>query len=154
MVITFCGHSILSNIDVEMIKTSIKDIVKNFYQKEPITFYLGGYGDFDNIAKAACLGFKKEHPNCSLIFITPYIEEDYLKSKDITNLGYDEIMYPHLEEVPKRFAIVKRNEWMIDNSDLLIAYIDYSIGGAYKTFEYAQKQKINTINLGHFNQKI
>ena len=43
---------------------------------------------------------------------------------------------------------------MIDNSDLLIAYIDYSIGGAYKTFEYAQKQKINTINLGHFNQKI
>ena len=51
-------------------------------------------------------------------------------------------IYPDgLEFVPQKLAIIKRNEWMVDNSSFLIAYIDHEWGGAYRTFKYAQRKK-------------
>lgn len=151
MIITFCGHAQLAQINREVLKSSIKDIIKQGAGGDNVTFYLGGYGDFDSIAEVACLEYKKEHGNCSLIFIAPYSDLNYLKSITGKNV-YDEVMCPHIEGIQSKYAIVKRNEWMVDNSDLLIAYIDYSIGGAYKTFRYGQKKKIQTINLGHLSE--
>lgn len=47
-------------------------------------------------------------------------------------------------------AIVKRNEWMIDKSSFLIAYIDHEWGGAYRTFKYAKRKKhIKVINIAN-----
>ena len=61
---------------------------------------------------------------------------------------FDESIYPDIEKTPPRFAIVKRNEWMINNSDFLIAYVEHNWGGAAKTLEYAKKKKhIKTINI-------
>ena len=37
---------------------------------------------------------------------------------------------------------------MINNSDFLISYVNYSWGGAVKTVEYAIKKKIQVVNLG------
>lgn len=60
---------------------------------------------------------------------------------------FDSSVYPNIEKVPKRFAILKRNEWLINNSDFLIAYV-HRLGGAHKTLEYAQKKKhIKVINI-------
>lgn len=56
--------------------------------------------------------------------------------------NYDEIIYPPLEKIPKKFAILRRNEWMIDNADLVIAYIRRSWGGAAQTLKYAQKKHL------------
>ena len=39
-------------------------------------------------------------------------------------------MYPLLENVIPRFAISKRNEWMIDKADLIIAFVNHEYGGA------------------------
>ena len=60
---------------------------------------------------------------------------------------YDEIAYPPLENIPPRLAIIKRNEWMIDKADIIIAYVEYSYGGAYKAFEYAGKKQKRIFNL-------
>ena len=61
---------------------------------------------------------------------------------------YDGSVYPDLENTPPRFAIIKRNEWMIDKSDFLIAYVKNSFGGANKTLSYAKKRrKIKIINM-------
>lgn len=56
---------------------------------------------------------------------------------------FDDTIYPDIEKVPPGFAIIKRNEWMIDNSDFLIAYVKNDFGGAYKTLQYAEKKKNN-----------
>ena len=55
--------------------------------------------------------------------------------------GYDETVYPPLESVPKRYAISRRNEWMVRESDIVIAYVIRGFGGAAKTLEYAQRKK-------------
>ena len=60
---------------------------------------------------------------------------------------FDSIVYPPLEAVPLKFAIIKRNEWMIREADLVITYISHSFGGAYKSMRYAQRKKKRVINL-------
>lgn len=50
-----------------------------------------------------------------------------------------------IEKTPPKFAIIKRNEWMIDKSDFLIAYVEHNWGGAYRTLEYAKKQSYTNI---------
>ena len=86
---------------------------------------------------------KKDFPNIELIFISPYLENKNLK---VANEIYDDTIYPPLETVPKKFAIIKRNEWMIDNCDILVAYVKYSWGGAEKTLNYAIRKKKPFIN--------
>jgi len=56
-----------------------------------------------------------------------------------------------IESVPRKFAILKRNEWMVDSAELVIAYVKYSWGGAAKTLEHARKRKKQINNLAKSN---
>ena len=60
---------------------------------------------------------------------------------------YDSVVYPPLEQVSLKFAISKRNEWMISQSDLVIAYVEHSFGGAYQGLHYAQRKGKRIVNL-------
>ena len=60
---------------------------------------------------------------------------------------YDEIVYPELESVPWKFAISKRNEWMVEQADIVIAFVDHDWGGAATTLQYAKRKKKTIINL-------
>ena len=60
---------------------------------------------------------------------------------------YDSTVYPPLENIPQKFAISKRNEWMINQADLIIAYVSHTYGGAYRSLEYARRKKKSIINL-------
>ena len=64
----------------------------------------------------------------------------YLDSA-LSREGYDETVYPPLESVPRRYAILRRNEWMVRRSDVIVAYVLHSWGGAAKTLDYARKKK-------------
>lgn len=76
-----------------------------------------------------------------------------MKDKNPLALGYDEIVYADIEDTPKKYAIIARNKWLITQSDVLIAYVDYSVGGAAKTLEFAKKQpNIKIINFGHLEK--
>lgn len=62
--------------------------------------------------------------------------------------GYDVTLYPEIEDKPPKFAIVYRNRWMVDKADLVIAYVNYRRGGAYKTYAYAKRKGKTVINFG------
>jgi len=146
MIITFCGHSQLFNSDD--LDNKILEIIKKETNDKPVTFYLGGYGNFDAIAHQSAKDYKKEHPESEIIFVTPYLDETYLKNREPLKYGYDKIVYPDIENTPKRYAILERNKWMVKECDLVIAFVKYSWGGAYQTLKYAKQQKKKTINLG------
>ena len=85
----------------------------------------------------------------SLVFVTPYITLEYQKNHlSHLNSLYDSIVYPQIEDKPKRFAISYRNRYMIDSADFVVANIDYAYGGAYKTYIYAVKKNKRIFNLG------
>ncbi|MDY6367339.1 MAG: hypothetical protein SPL13_02335 [Clostridia bacterium] len=144
MIITFCGHG---SINIEQSEINeIKDFLIGKIKQHPnVKFYLGGYGYFDHLVFSILRKLKKDFSNIELIFISPYLDNSYSKLQ-IANKIYDGTIYPPLETVPKKFAILKRNEWMVDNCDLLVAYVKYPWGGARKTLDYAIRKKKSYIN--------
>ena len=152
MIITFCGHSncLFSDEEKEKLKQLlIKEISKNPTCK----FYLGGYGDFDSLCLRTLRELKTDFPDIELLFITPYLDNNYSKL-ELAKYYYDDIIFPPIENVPRKFAILKRNEWMVDSADLVIAYVKYSWGGAAKTLEYAKRKKVPIINISLKQQNI
>ena len=147
MIITFCGHKDV--IYKEEDRKRLKNILSEILQKTPnAVFYLGDYGNFDGICNHILKEIQtKKYPGLRRIFITPYRDIEYAHfayAKEI----YDEILYPFSEKIMRRYAISKRNQWMVDKSDLVIAHVDHDWGGAAKTLEYAIRKKKSYINLG------
>lgn len=59
----------------------------------------------------------------------------------------DASIYPPIENTPPKFAILKRNEWMMRNADMVIAYVKHDYGGAYKSLQIAKREKKKIINI-------
>ena len=148
MVISFIGHRSLQNGE-RLLKMIEKTILENTNGNEHIVFLCGGYGDFDDLSAHVCRSIKSKRQNCELVFVTPYITvAQQEKMKQLVSMGlYDSTVYPPLENVPHKFAIAKRNEWMIDQSDLIIACVAHSFGGAYQGLRYARRKEKHIINL-------
>ncbi len=144
MIITFAGHSRMT-ITNEL-REQIKRIIKNNLKPEPVKFYCGGYGAFDFACAQIIKDLKQEYSNIESIFVTPYINDARLANIMSSEL-YDSSIYPDLEITPYRFAISKRNEFMIDKADLLICYVRRDFGGAYKTLLYAKRKHKQIINI-------
>ena len=148
MIIIFAGHSSVSKID--SVKERVKEeIRKNAADSEFVTCYLGGYGDFDKLCACACREMKKERRGVEVVYVTPYFSlAEQKKIKEQQELGlYDSSIYPPIERVPPRLAILKRNEWMIANADFVIVYVNHGYGGAYKSLSVARRNKKRIINI-------
>ena len=149
MTITFCGHSNFSFDNT--VKEKLRELLLQEIRKNPACkFYLGGYGDFDSLCLSILKELKTDFPNIELLFITPYLDNNYSKL-DTAKLYYDGIIYPPLENVPRRFCISKRNEWMVNEADFVIVFVKYSWGGAAKTLEYAKRKKVDFFNLAELH---
>lgn len=148
MIITFVGHGSLYGCE-SLEKQLQRVVIKSIRREEYTCFYCGGYGDFDALCAKTCRFVKKQYKNCETVLITPYITDlQQEKIKHLLEAGlYDSCLYPPLERVPPRYAIRRRNEWMVDEADLIIAYVQHTHGGAYKTLEYARRKKKCIVNL-------
>ena len=146
MIITFCGHAQFSKSTEyeKRILAFLEEKVGN----QPADFYLGGYGDFDCFAYDCCKKYKETHPAVSLVFVTPYLTLDYQKNHlYYQKTKYDSILYPEIENKPKRFAITYRNKYMVEMADYVIAYVSRNKGGAYATYMHAKRRGKEIFNL-------
>ena len=143
--VAFIGHREIR--DIIYVENKIEELVLDLLHRyEFVEFNLGRNGDFDISAASAIKRAQKKYgtQNSSLNLILPY------KSKDegYFEKYYDEIIYPLGNYVHFKEAITKRNEWIMDNSDLLICYVEQERkGGALTALNYAAKQGLKIINL-------
>ena len=138
MIITFCGHKEL--YDEKEVRAWLERVTENLIVNGAETFYLGGYGAFDRLAASVLAEQKKRYPQIELVLILPYLN----RRKDISTC--DSSLYPPLESVPKKLAIVRRNGWMVDQADVVVSYVLHSWGGAATTLEYAKQKKKRIIS--------
>lgn len=131
MIVTFCGHR--TTDQTGKLTEWLNMILPSLIEGGATTFYLGGYGDFDNLAAAAVSRQKVTYPDIETVLVLAYLD------REVDTSRYDSTTYPPLENVPRRYAIVKRNEWMIRESDVVVSGVTHEWGGAAKTLEYAQK---------------
>ena len=139
MIVTFCGHSTVSNSAA--VAASLKSVIEELIAEGATEFYLGGYGEFDSLAARAVRDAKKLHPEIRSTLVIPYMD------RDLNTDFYDESVYPPLESVPRRFAISKRNEWMVDQSDIVVSGVTHDWGGAATTLKYATRKKKRIISV-------
>lgn len=148
MNITFLGHREIGG-DAELRERILGVLLPLVAAGEEVCFFFGGYGAFDGLCAEVCRGMRREHGNIRMIYVTPYVtpsaqrEMRYLLKEGF----FDETVYPPLETVPPRFAIVRRNEWMVLQADLVLAYVARPFGGAYGGLCYARRKKKRVINL-------
>ena len=146
MTITFCGHA--SFVARKEYEERMMSILEELIGDGAAELYLGGYGGFDDFAYACAHKYKKINPKVELIYVTPYITEQFQKTHlEEKAEKYDKIIYPAIENIPLRFAIVYRNRYMVDVSEHLICYIKHEWGGAYKAYSYARRKGKSIINL-------
>ncbi len=112
-------------------------------------FFLGGYGAFDDFAYRCCKKYQAAHPNTKLVFITPYLSQE----KELMEKAaqYDAVIYPEIENAPKRYAISYRNRWMVQKADLVIAYVTIHLAVHIKhiTVQSAQAKQFSILLIAH-----
>lgn len=133
MIVTFCGHRKTDNPD--SVSKWLDSILPALIEGGAGVFYLGGYGDFDRLATAAVRRQKSVYPYIESVLVLPYLNRHF------DTADYDSTIYPPLENTPPRFAIVKRNQWMVCESDAIISGVINSWGGAAKTLDFAKQKK-------------
>ncbi len=144
--VSFIGHRQVHEIRYveDRIERLARDLLR---QKEYVEFYVGRNGDFDVAVASAIKRMLREDGKCcaSLILVLPYHAKDEAYYRDF----YDEVCLPIDPKTHFKAAITKRNEWLVDHADLLIAYVQALSGGAYKTLKYAEQRGVEIVNLAN-----
>lgn len=133
MIITFLGHNDVP--DFEKVSEWLCNVLDQFIYEENVVFYLGGYGGFDRLAASVVRQKQKINASAQAVLVIPYLNRKYDET------GYDYTLFPPLESVPPRYAILKRNEWMVTQAEIVIAYVTHSWGGAAKALAYARRKR-------------
>ena len=136
--VSFAGHrNIYGQCDLEdRIQKIAEEIICN---NDFVEFYVGRNGEFDEIAASLVKLVQRatQRDNSTLTLVLPYPVKDL----EYYEKYYDDIIIYEAEEKPHpKRAITDRNRWMVDQADLVIAYVDKQEGGAYQAMKYAQCQ--------------
>lgn len=149
MIITFFGHSHFCRTKEYEEKMLL--FLENTVGNQAVDMFLGGYGEFDSFAYYCCKKYKETHSSVSLVFVTPYMTQEYQKKHlESQKFRYDLIIYPEIEKKPKKFAIAYRNRYMIEKSDFVVTYVSHDWGGAYTAYKMAKRIGKNVFNLAEF----
>ncbi len=104
------------------------------------TFYVGENGEFDEKFASAVRIARAHNKNIKLILVLPYMKNKLNKEKEYYCDMYDDVVIPtELADIYYKQILTKRNEWMVDKCDIVIAYLMRDFGGAYNTVKYAEK---------------
>lgn len=147
----FTGHRDIDPQDLPSIKEKLREIIINCVNDGFTDFYNGGARGFDLLAAEAVLELKKTYPSLRLHIIVPcsnqtrgWREEDVIRYENVTSLA-DEVKC--LSPVYFDGCMQVRNRYMVDNSELLIAYLERASGGSGYTVRYAEGQGKSVINI-------
>ena len=136
---TFFGHRDCYRLDEEVLRDHIQMLIDQGVD----TFYVGNQGHFDGMVYRCLKHLRQIYPH-----IRVFVVLAYLPTKKIQGQDFSDTIYPQIEGHPK-FAIDRRNRWMVRTSDYCLCYINHTWGGAYKYALMAKRRGIKLINLGN-----
>lgn len=106
------------------------------------TFYVGHQGAFDRMAAELLETLVKELPWIRYMVVLAYLPPAGQGEHTQPTLFPD-----GLEFVPKRFAIVRRNDWLIRRCDCVITHVVHHCGNAYTYAAKAERMGKVIINI-------
>lgn len=141
MTVAFFGHSNApSNLEPRLEQEVIRLIEEN----ENITFLVGTHGHFDGMARSVLKRLAPRYPMMNYRIVLAYLT---VKREENRFEGLPTMLPEGIENVPKKFAISYRNDFMVRKCDSVICYITHDWGGAAQFVDKARKKGKNIINL-------
>ena len=144
--VAFFGHRRIDKF--REIEERLVPILKELIlTKEYVEFYIGRNGDFDEFVASVIKRVQKQldRDNNVMILTLPYTVKDIEYYEDY----YDEIVIPDaIGKAHPKGAITLRNKWMVEESDLVVCYVERESGGAYSAVKYAKKLNKRVVNIG------
>ena len=140
-VCTFFGHSECYGLNAAVLRNAIEALIN----QGATEFLVGNHGQFDSMVFSCLRDLRKEHPEISYSVVLAYLPN----RKENCDIYHGHSFYPEgLEIGPAKFAIGRRNRYLIDSADICLCYINHTFGGAYKFARMAKNRGLNVINLG------
>ena len=138
---TFFGHRDCQETIRPKLREVLIDLITNY---EVDMFYVGHQGQFDAYVYSELKKLKQEYPQINYAVVLADMPGKKTEYDD-----YSDTMFPEgIESVHPRYAISWCNDWMLQQSDYVVAYITHSWGGAAKYAERAERQQKTVINVG------
>ena len=142
MTATFFGHRNAPDTIKPILRKAIVDLIEN---RGVDLFYVGNQGSFDRTAISVLRGLKEEYPKIQYYVVLAYVPHNKER------LGLEEgdsTVYPEcLDKTPPKYAIIKRNRWMLERADFVITYVTHITGGAADFKALAESKGKTVINL-------
>ena len=138
MICTFFGH----RDTPDSAKSILYDTVLKLMTERNVTeFYVGNHGNFDRLALSVLKELCPKYPH-----IKYYVVYAYLPQK--SNEDHLHTIFPEgIENTPKRFAIDFRNRWMLKRADIVVTYVQRSVGNSAELAKAARKKGKEVINI-------
>ena len=136
----FFGHREVTH----NIKDKLIAIIEKLITEDGVTeFYVGHQGQFDNMVYSVLKELKAKYPQIRYTVVLAYMPDEHIK--DV--YGNDTLFPDGLETVPRKYAISKRNAWLIQHSGFAVCYVHKITGGAVKFREKAEKRRLQIIDV-------
>ena len=142
----------MDNTTREALVLALDKKICSLIEKGVTNFITGGALGFDTLAAETVLKLRDTRfPNITLSLALPCIEQTKgwnLHQKE----RYDEILKKanNIHYISKEYTpdcMMKRNMYMVDNSNYCIFYLLNTRSGTYKTVSYAMEQNLEIINI-------
>ena len=137
---TFFGHRECPNEIQPKLREVLIDLIEN---RDVRMFYVGNQGQFDALVRRTLRELKAEYPEINYAVVLAYMPKGKEEYEDLS----DTLLPEEVAAVPPRYAIDRRNKWMLKHADFVVTYIAHDWGGAAQYMKYAVKQKKCVINL-------
>ena len=124
-----------------MLRSAIEDLIKQGVTE----FLVGHQGQFDAMVRSCLQSLQVQYPD-----IRYHVVLAYLPTKNREFEDFSDTIYPEgLETVHPKYAISRRNRYLLDMADICICYVNYTYGGAYQFYRKAKSRGLTVINLGN-----
>ena len=140
-VCTFFGHRECCGLDKAVLRSAIEDLIK----QGTTEFLVGNHGQFDGMVFSCLQDLSKEYPEISYSVVLAYLPT----RKEAYDLYQGHSFYPEGQELgPAKYAIHRRNRYLIRQADICMCYVNQTFGGAYKFARLAKCAGLRVFNLG------
>ena len=137
---TFFGHRDAPSHIRPLLRAAIIDLIEKHAVDH---FYVGRQGAFDAMVQSVFRELRPIYPKVRF-----YVVLERMPGSETGNIDTEWTLLPEgIELAPPRFAIVRRNEWMLKSSDYVITYVCRSFGGAAHFMDLAIKRGKTVIRL-------
>ncbi len=152
-VVSFFGHRHIPPQMHHCLEEKLDELIIDIInQKDNIEFQVGYGGDFYILVSSSIKRMQKFscEDNSEHTLVLPY-EISALKNNPDSFIDFYDNIYicEEAETAYRKKAYEVCNRYMIDNSNLVIFFINQESGGAYKAYKYAKMKNVKLINIAY-----